>query len=83
MNTKPLSEWTLAEVMAECDKHRICNAECPAYRSSDESLARLPSGAVKLSESGRCVFLDLNCNLYPSLKPGKSATLYEIIGGAK
>lgn len=57
MNTnKPLSEWTLAEVMAECDKHRSCNAECPAYRPSDESFCRLgdaPSSIWDLSEPPR------------------------------
>lgn len=32
MNTnKPLSEWTLAEVNAECKKYEICDPECPAY----------------------------------------------------
>lgn len=53
---KPLSEWTLAEVMAECDKHRICNAKCPAYRPSDESFCRLgdtPSSIWDLSEPPR------------------------------
>lgn len=32
MNTKPLSEWTLAEVKAECEKHKFCKAGCPAYK---------------------------------------------------
>lgn len=123
MNTnKPLSEWTLAEVMAECDKHRICNAECPAYRPSDESFCRLgdaPSSIWDLSEPPRWTEQDkedakmikrvfngfqigiardtlaqlrtiakdgypseyINSDMFPSLKPGESATLDEIIGG--
>lgn len=31
MNTKPLSEWTLAEVKAECKKHDTCCNSCTFY----------------------------------------------------
>lgn len=42
MNTnKPLSEWTLAEVKAECEKHEFCKAECPVYRLEGERLCRV------------------------------------------
>lgn len=114
---KPLSEWTLAEVMAECDKHRTCNAECPAYRPSGESFCRLgdaPSSIWDLSVPPRWTEQDkedakavrhlmpwatkvgrgrdydslmlnssvgLHRDLFPSLKPGETVTLDEIIGG--
>lgn len=41
MNTKPLSEWTLGEIKAECDKHECCTAECPAYRLENECSCRI------------------------------------------
>ena len=69
--------WTEQDRM---DAHTI---KAILLEASRVTIARLPSGAVKLSESGRCVFLDLNCNLFPSLKPGESATLDEIIGGGE
>ena len=40
---KPLSEWTLGEIKAECEKHKSCTAECPAYsdRLESEHLCRI------------------------------------------
>ena len=38
---KPLSEWTLEEVKAECEKHKFCKAECTAYRLEGERLCRI------------------------------------------
>lgn len=28
---KPLGEWTLAEVKAECEKYQLCDPKCAAY----------------------------------------------------
>lgn len=120
---KPLSEWTLAEVKAECEKHEFCKAECPAYRLEGDRLCRIRYSPTTwdLSEPPRWTEQDkedakmikrvfngfqigiardtlaqlrtiakdgypseyINSDMFPSLKPGESATLDEIIGGGK
>lgn len=57
MNTKPLSEWTLAEVKAECEKYAMCSPECRAYNDKLERAiacrARFAPSAWDLSEPPR------------------------------
>lgn len=122
MNTKPLSEWTLAEVKAECEKHSpFCDSEgdCEFYKPLDCSstncvIRRMNTGTPltwDLAEPPRwteqdkddvrtikCVLpwaksvsrdgdgalfttggLNLNRGLLPSLQPGKSVSLDEIL----
>lgn len=67
----------------EQDKEDARAIKAILLKTSSVTIARLPGGTVKLSESDRCVFLDLNRSLFPSLKPGESAKLDEIIGGAE
>ena len=49
---KPLSEWTLGEIKAECEKHECCTVECPAYRLENERRCRIkyPPNTWNLSE---------------------------------
>lgn len=49
---KPLSEWTLGEIKAECEKHECCTVECPAYRLENERRCRIkyPPNTWDLSE---------------------------------
>lgn len=77
--------WDLSEPprWTEQDRMDAHTIKAILLEASRVTIFRLPSGAVKLSESSRCVFLDLNCNLFPSLKPGESAMLDEIIGGGE
>lgn len=28
---KPIRDWTLGEIVAECGRHRECNRGCPIY----------------------------------------------------
>lgn len=121
MNTKPLSEWTLAEVKAECEKHDTgCNS-CTFYStvghcriSQNDDFSDCPE-AWDLSEPPRWTEQDkedammikrlipwanqvnrgmegslslnpvtaIDRKLFPLLKPGESAMLDEIIGGAE
>lgn len=129
MNTnKPLSEWTLGEVKAECEKHTAHCVGCPlwtdaagcrldtsCYRDNDPKkwdlsepprwteqdkedarkikaifpddysldVDRLDDGRLKLVIIQGLSFVLINDELLPSLKPGESATLYEIIGGGE
>lgn len=58
MNTnKPLSEWTLGEIKAECKKRGFCYAECPARNIDYDSLTncrlRFTPNAWDLSEPPR------------------------------
>lgn len=119
---KPLSEWTLEEIKAECEKHECCTVECPAYRLENErrcrikyppntwdlseplrwteqdkedarkikaifpddynlDMGRLDDGRLKLFIIQGLSFVLINDALLPSLKPGESATLDEIIRG--
>lgn len=130
---KPLSEWTLAEVKAECVKRNsFCEADgtCPFFVLRSEKLhckimndvgnappkiwdlsepprwaeqdkedarkikaifpddysldvGRLDDGRLKLVIIQGLSFVLINDELLPSLKPGKSATLDEIIGGGE
>lgn len=116
---KPLAEWTLAEVKAECEKYAVCSPECRAYNDKLERAiacrARFAPGAWDLSEPPRWTEQDkedakaivrvfgnkgfverdgsgklelnscyyINRELFPSLNPGESATLDEIIGGGE
>ena len=114
---KPLKDWTLGEIKAECEKHECCTAECPACRLENGRPCRIKyspntwnlSGPPRWTEQDkedakmikRVLFwvnevsrdedkilytLDgflLNKELLPSLKPGESATLDEIIGGGE
>ena len=54
---KPLAEWTLAEVKAECEKYAVCSPECRAYNDKLERAiacrARFAPGAWDLSEPPR------------------------------
>lgn len=54
---KPLAEWTLAEVKAECEKYAMCSPECRAYNDKLERAiacrARFAPGAWDLSEPPR------------------------------
>ena len=49
---KPLSEWTLGEIKAECEKHECCTVECPAYRLENERRCRIkyPPNTWNLAE---------------------------------
>lgn len=38
---KPLKDWTLGEIKAECEKHEFCTAECPAYRLESKCRCRI------------------------------------------
>ena len=38
---KPLKDWTLGEIKAECEKHEFCKAECPAYKLEGERHCRV------------------------------------------
>lgn len=37
---KPLKDWTLGEIKAECEKHECCTAECSAYKFENGCLWR-------------------------------------------
>lgn len=54
---KPLAEWTLAEVKAECEKYAVCSPECRAYNDKLERAiacrARFVPSAWDLSEPPR------------------------------
>ena len=52
LTNKPLSEWTLREIKAECEKHECCTVECPAYRLENERRCRIkyPPNTWDLSE---------------------------------
>lgn len=54
---KPLAEWTLAEVKAECEKYAMCSPECRAYNDKLERAiacrARFAPSAWDLSEPPR------------------------------
>ena len=116
---KPLAEWTLAEVKAECEKYAMCSPECRAYNDKLERAtacrARFAPSAWDLSEPPRWTEQDkedammikrlipwanqvnrgmegslslnpvtaIDRKLFPLLKPGESAMLDEIIGGAE
>lgn len=114
---KPLSEWTLGEIKAECEKHEFCTAECPAYRLESKCRCRIryspntwdlsepPCWTEQDKEDAMMIkrlipwanqvnrgmegSLSLNPvtaidrKLFPLLKPGESAMLDEIIGGAE
>lgn len=122
MNTnKPLSEWTLGEVKAECEKHTAHCVSCPLW--TDAAGCRLDTSCYRdndpkewdLSEPPRWTEQDkedammikrlipwanqvnrgmegslslnpvtaIDRKLFPLLKPGESAMLDEIIGGAE
>lgn len=38
---KPLKDWTLGEIKAECEKHEFCKPECPAYKLEGERHCRV------------------------------------------
>lgn len=122
---KPLKDWTLGEIAAECEKHKQGCEPCPFYHVLDDvsfssnckarqlvnkcpddwDLSESPrwteqdkedakaivrvfgnKGFVERDGSGKlelnsCYYI--NRELFPSLKPGESTTLDEIIGGAK
>ena len=120
LTNKLLSEWTLREIKAECEKHECCTVECPAYRLENERRCRIkyPPNTWDLSEPLRWTEQDkedskiikrvlngfqidivrdtlaqlrtiakdgypseyINSDMFPSFKPGESATLYEILG---
>ena len=123
---KPLSEWTLAEVKAECVKRNsFCEADgtCPFFVLRSEKLhckimndvGNAPPKKWDLSEPPRWTEQDkedammikrlipwanqvnrgmegslslnpvtaIDRKLFPLLKPGESAMLDEIIGGAE
>lgn len=119
---KPLSEWTLAEVKAECKKHDTgCNSctfystvghcrisqnddfsdcpeawdlsEPPRWTEQDKEDAKavrhLMPWATKVGRGRDYDSLMLNSSvglhrdLFPSLKPGETVTLDEIIGGGE
>lgn len=77
------SEWNLSEPprWTEQDKEdaRKIKAIFPDNYSLDVS--RLDDGRLKLVIIQSLSFILINDELLPSLKPGESATLYEIIGG--
>lgn len=54
---KPLAEWTLAEVKAECEKYAMCSPECRAYNDKLERAiacrTRFAPSAWDLSEPPR------------------------------
>lgn len=117
---KPLGEWTLAEVKAECKKHDTgCNSctfystvgHCRISQNDDFSdcpeawdLSEPPRWTEQDKDDGRmirCVLpwtksvsrdgggalfaaggLNLNRGLLPSVGPGETATLDEILGRA-
>ena len=124
LTNKPLSEWTLGEIKAECEKHECCTVECPAYRLESKrrcrikyspntwdlseplrwteqdkedarkikaifpddynlDVGRLDDGRLKLFIIQGLSFVLINDALLPSLKPGESATLDEIIRGGE
>lgn len=124
---KPLSEWTLAEVKAECVKRNsFCEADgtCPFFVPRSEKLhckimndvgkvhpkiwdlSEPPCWTEQDKEDAKAVrhlmpwatkvgrgrdydslmlnsSVGLHRDLFPSLKPGESATLDEIIGGGE
>ena len=45
MNTKPLSEWTLGEVKAECEKHTAHCVGCPLW--TDAAGCRLDTSCYR------------------------------------
>ena len=121
MNTKPLSEWTLGEVKAECEKHTAHCVGCPlwtdaagcrldtSYRDNDPKiwdLSEPPRWTEQDKEDAKAVrhlipwaakvgrgrdydslmlssSVGLHRDLFPSLKPGETVTLDEIIGGGE
>lgn len=124
---KPLSEWTLGEIKAECKRcaGNCIDAICPMVKwiSKDEAacvimhelrkstpaswdLSAPPRWAEQDKEDAKAVrhlmpwatkvgrgrdydslmlnsSVGLHRDLFPSLKPGESATLDEIIGGGE
>ena len=124
---KPLKDWTLGEVKAECEKHTAHCVGCPlwtdaagcrldtsCYRDNDPKewdLSEPPKWTEQDKEDAkmirrvfngvqigvardtlaqlRTIAKDgfpseyINCDMFPSLKPGERATLDEIIGGAE
>lgn len=122
---KPLSEWTLGEVKAECEKHTAHCVGCPlwtdaagcrldtsCYRDNDpkewdlsepprwteqdkqdaanmkralplaNNISRSTKGDLLVDFKGPEIYpgFFVYYGLFPSLKPGESATLDEIIG---
>lgn len=120
---KPLKDWTLGEIAAECEKHAgYCKADaCPLFTVDTEdckikeicriyprfwifsepprwteqdkedakAVRHLMPWATKVGRGRDYDSLMLNSSvglhrdLFPSLKPGESAMLDEIIGGAE
>lgn len=120
---KPLSEWTLGEIAAECEKHAgYCKADaCPLFTVDTEdckikeicriyprfwifsepprwteqdkedakAVRHLMPWATKVGRGRDYDSLMLNSSvglhrdLFPSLKPGVTVTLDEIIGGGE
>lgn len=120
MNTKPLSEWTLGEIKAECGKRekkckgclfdinpnkcRVMEAirfrcpdswdlsEPPRWTEQDREDAKMIKRLIPwANQVNRGMEGSLSLNpvtaidrkLFPLLKPGESAMLDEIIGGAE
>lgn len=121
---KPLSEWTLAEVKAECKKHTLKCADCLFWTDTDcriqinmaladypekwdlseplrwteqdkqdaanmkralplaNNISRSTKGDLLVDFKGPEIYPGFFAyyGLFPSLKPGESATLDEIIG---
>ena len=50
---KPLSEWTLGEIKAECKKRGFCYAECPARNIDYNCRLKFTPNAWDLSEPPR------------------------------
>ena len=123
---KPLSEWTLAEVKAECKKHTSKCTDCPFWTDADcrihinmvlgdypekWDLSEPPCWTEQDKEDAkmikrvfngvqigiardtlaqlRTIAKDgypseyINSDMFPSLKPGETVTLDEIIGGGE
>lgn len=123
---KPLSEWTLAEVKAECKKHTSKCTDClfwtdadcriqinmalddypekwdlsepPRWTEQDKEDAKMIKSVFNGFQIGivrdtlaqlRTIAKDgypseyINSDMFPSLKPGESVTLDEIIGGGE
>lgn len=80
---EPFEYWDLSEPprWAEQDKEdaRKIKAMLPAGVAPE--MVRLETGTLRLAIVDELSFVSLNKNLLPSLKPGESATLDEIIGG--
>lgn len=123
---KPLKDWTLGEIKAECEKHKQGCEPCPFYHVLDDvsfssnckarqlvnkcpddwDLSESPRWTEQDKEDAKAVrhlmpwatkvgrgrdydslmlnsSVGLHRDLFPSLKPGVTVTLDEIIGGGE